>query len=192
MRKFLKLCPVFGLLLGLCPSLAVTTSVSNAVGMGFAFTFVIMASNFFISLLRKIIPAQMRIPLFIIVVVVFVTVVDVLIAGFAPELYKALGIFIPLIVVNCIIMGRAEAFAYKNTVWDSIKDGWLNGFWFTAGLIILAAIRELLGAGTLGGIQILPVYYQPFLIFILPPGGFLLLGFILALINEEKKDARQS
>lgn len=120
------------------------------------------------------------------IVVTFVTIVDMLIAGYSPELYKALGIFIPLIAVNCIILGRAEAFAYKNNIWDSVKDGFSNGFWYTIGLVILGVIRELLGVGTLMNVQIFPESYLPVLIFILPPGGFLLIGFILALINEEK------
>ena len=142
-KKLLKLCPTFGLLLGFCPALAVTTALVNALGMGVAFTFVLVFSNFFVSLLRRIIPPEIRIPLFIIIVVTFVTIVDLLLAGYTPELYQALGIFVPLIVVNCIILGRAEAFAYKNTVWASVKDGLLNGFWFTVGLSLLAAAREL-------------------------------------------------
>lgn len=186
MRKLLKLCPTFGLLLGFCPALAITTAVSNAVGMGLAFTFVLIFSNFFVSLLRHFIPNEIRIPLFIIVVVTFGTIVDMLISGFLPDLHAALGIFIPLIVVNCIILGRAEAFAYKNTVWDSIKDGLTNGVFYTLGLLLLAVIRELLGAGTLFGVNILPANYVPMLLFILPPGGFLLIAFILAAINDKK------
>lgn len=185
MRKLLKLCPTFGLLLGFCPALAITTAVSNAVGMGLAFTFVLVFSNFFVSLLRRFIPEDIRIPLFIVITVTFVTIVDLLIAGFAPELYAALGIFIPLIVVNCIILGRAEAFAYKNTVWAAVQDGITNGIWYTVGLLILAAIRELFGAGTLWGVNIFPANYVPMLLFILPPGGFLLIGFILAALNTQ-------
>ncbi|MDR1998309.1 MAG: RnfABCDGE type electron transport complex subunit E [Candidatus Margulisbacteria bacterium] len=184
MRKLLRLCPTFGLLLGFCPALAVTTALVNALGMGLAFTFVLTFSNFFVALLRRLIPEEIRIPLFIIIVVTFVTVVDMLMAGFAPELYKALGIFIPLIVVNCIILGRAEAFAYKNTVWAALKDGLSNGIWFTFGLAVLAAIRELLGAGSLFGYGLLSPHYVPLLLAVLPPGGFLLIGFILAAINE--------
>ncbi|MDR2428337.1 MAG: electron transport complex subunit RsxE [Candidatus Margulisbacteria bacterium] len=184
-KKLLKLCPTFGLLLGFCPALAVTTALVNALGMGVAFTFVLVFSNFFVSLLRRIIPPEIRIPLFIIVVVTFVTIVDMLLSGFMPELYQALGIFVPLIVVNCIILGRAEAFAYKNTVWASIKDGLLNGFWFTVGLSLLAVARELLGAGTLLGQPVWAADFTPLLIFVLPPGGFLLLGFILAYLNED-------
>ena len=187
MKNFLKLCPTFGLLLGFCPSLAVTTALINALGMGLAFTFVLVFSNFFVSLLRRVTPSEVRIPLFIIVVVTFVTIINMLMAGFTPELYKALGIFVPLIVVNCIILGRAEAFAYKNPVWASIQDGLLNGFWFTVGLVILAAVRELFGAGTLLGFPVFSANFTPILIFILPPGGFLLLGFILAYINEDKR-----
>jgi electron transport complex protein RnfE len=184
-KKLLKLCPTFGLLLGFCPSLAVTTALVNALGMGVAFTFVLVFSNFFVSLLRRLIPQEIRIPLFIIIVVTFVTIIDMLLAGFAPELYKALGIFVPLIVVNCISLGRAEAFAYKNKGWASVKAGLSNGFWFTAGLSILAAARELLGAGTLCGAPVFSANFTPILLFVLPPGGFLLLGFILAYINED-------
>ncbi|GBR75923.1 electron transport complex protein RnfE [Candidatus Termititenax persephonae] len=187
MKKFLKLCPTFGLLLGFCPSLAVTTAVSNALGMGLAFTFVLTFSNFFVSLLRRVIPEGARIPLFIIIIVTFVTISDMLLAGFVPDLYKALGIFVPLIVVNCIILGRAEAFAYKNTVGAAVRDGLLNGFWFTVGLVILAVIREALGAGTLLGYPIFSANFTPILLFVLPPGGFLLIGFILAYLNEDKR-----
>ncbi|MDR2431354.1 MAG: RnfABCDGE type electron transport complex subunit E [Candidatus Margulisbacteria bacterium] len=189
MRKLLRLCPTFGLLLGFCPALAVTTALTNALGMGLAFTFVLTFSNFFVSLLRRFIPEETRIPLFIIIAVTFVTITDLLIAGFAPDLYQALGIFIPLIVVNCIILGRAEAFAYKNTVLAALKDGLLNGVWFTFGLLVLAGIRELGGAGTIFGFQALPAGYVPTLLLVLPPGGFLLIGFILAAINEQKPDA---
>jgi electron transport complex protein RnfE len=187
--KLLKFSPTFTLLLGLCPSLAITTAVANAFGMGAAFTFVLIFSNFFVSLLRKFIPSEIRIPVFIIIAVTFVSIVDMVMAGFTPDLYKALGIFIPLIVVNCIILGRAEAFAYKHDCWTSVKDAVVNGVGFTFGLALLASIREIIGNGSWLGHPLLPASYQPVLIFILPPGGFLLIGTILAIINLEKKKA---
>lgn len=177
---------MFVLLLGFCPTLAVTTSLSNALGMGIAFTFVIVFSNLFISLFRKVIPNEIRIPLFILIAVTFVSITEMVVAGFFPPLYKALGIFIPLIVVNCIILGRAEAFASKNPWWPSIKDGVINGAGVTFGLALLAFFRELLGAGTFWGIRVMPANYQPVLILILPPGAFLLLGIIFALMAYDK------
>ncbi len=186
MLRLLTFCPVFVLLLGFCPTLAVSTSVVNALGMGIAFTFVIVFSNLFISLFRKVIPNEVRIPLFILIAVTFVSMTEMLVAGFAPALYKALGIFIPLIVVNCIILGRAEAFASKNPWWPSVKDGLINGLGFTFGLSLLAFFRELLGAGTVLGLRVMPASYQPVLLLILPPGAFLLLGIIFALMAYDK------
>lgn len=186
MLRLLKFCPVFVLLLGFCPTLATSTSVLNALGMGLAFTFVIVFSNLFISLFRKMIPNEVRIPVFILIAVTFVTITDMVVAGFFPPLYKALGIFIPLIVVNCIILGRAEAFASKNPWWPSIKDGLVNGAGFTFGLSFLAFFRELLGAGTVLGFRVMPANYQPVLLLILPPGAFLLLGIIFALMAYDK------
>lgn len=192
MLRLLKLCPVFVLLLGFCPTLAVTTSVGNALGMGIAFTFVLIFSNLFISLLRTKIPNELRIPLFILIAVTFVSITEMLMAGFAPDLYKALGIFIPLIVVNCIILGRAETFASKNPWWPSVLDALINGAGFTGGLLFLACIRELVGNGTLLGIHLMPTWYQPIIIFILPPGAFLLIGIILALMAYDRAQTKAS
>lgn len=190
MLRLLKTSPVFVLLLGFCPVLAVTTSVFNALGMGVAFTFVIVFANLFISLFRKVIPNEVRIPVFILIAVTFVSMIEMLVAGFSPELYRSLGIFIPLIVVNCIILGRAEAFASKNPWWPSIKDGLVNGFGFTVGLVFLSFFRELLGSGTVLGLRLMPVQYQPVLLLILPPGAFLLLGIIFAFIAYDKAKVR--
>jgi len=181
--------PVFKLLLGLCPTLAVTTSAVNGLGMGLATTFVLFFSNSIVSLLKKRIPIKIRIPLFIIVIVTFVTVVDLVMAGFVPELHKSLGIFIPLIVVNCIVLGRAEAYAYKYDLLKSITDAFINGAGFTFALVLLAAMRELLGNGTIFNVVIFPPTYQPMLIMILPPGAFLLLGVIIAVMNTKKESS---
>ena len=180
---FLKNNPVFSLLLGLCPALAVTTSVTNAMGMGVATIFVLTASNLIVSLLKNIIPTKIRIPLFIVVIVTFVTIVDLTMAAFTPELHKTLGIFIPLIVVNCIVLGRAESFAYKNTPLISAIDGLKNGIGFLFALVVLGVFRELLGNGTILGYQMMPTTYQPLLIMILPPGAFLVLGLTLGAIK---------
>lgn len=166
--------PTFVQCIGLCPTLAVTTSVANGLGMGIAATFVLIASNAVISLLRKIVPDEVRIPIFIVVIAGFVTVIEFLMKGFAPELNKALGIFIPLIVVNCIILARAEAFASKNNVIDSIFDGIGMGLGFTIALMFLGAIREVFGNGTLLGAQV--VSFEPALLIVLAPGGFIVLG----------------
>jgi electron transport complex protein RnfE len=186
--NILRFSPTLTLLLGLCPSLAITTSVLNALGMGVAFTFVLIFSNIFVSALRRWIPNEIRIPLFIIIAVTFVSITDMVMAGFTPDLYKALGIFIPLIVVNCIILGRAEAYAYTHTVWESFIDAVYNGVGFTFGLALLAGIREVIGNGTFLNMPI-PGSYQPMLIFILPPGGFLLIGVLLAIMNLDKQKA---
>ena len=166
--------PTFVQCIGLCPTLAVTTSVANGFGMGIAATFVLIASNAVISLLRKIVPDEVRIPIFIVVIAGFVTVIEFLMKGFAPELNKSLGIFIPLIVVNCIILARAEAFASKNGVLDSALDGVGMGLGFTCALVFLGAIREILGAGTLLGDPV--VNFEPALLVVLAPGGFIVLG----------------
>ncbi|MBQ9566040.1 MAG: electron transport complex subunit E [Synergistaceae bacterium] len=166
--------PTFVQCIGLCPTLAVTTSVENGVGMGIAATFVLIASNAVISLLRKIVPDEVRIPIFIVVIAGFVTVIQFLMEGFAPELNKSLGIFIPLIVVNCIILARAEAFASKNGVIASALDGIGMGLGFTIALTFLGSIREILGAGTWLGH---PVFsFEPALLVVLAPGGFIVLG----------------
>ena len=175
--------PVFRLLLGMCPTLAVTTSATNGVGMGLAATFVLVGSNLVISLMKGFIPEKIRIPVFIVVIATFVTVVQLVMQAFIPTLYESLGIFIPLIVVNCIILQRAEAFASKNKPFASILDGLGMGIGFTIALTLLAAVRELFGNGTLFGLQIMGESYQAALLFILAPGGFIVLGLLLALLN---------
>lgn len=177
--------PTFVLMLGMCPTLAVTTSAINGVGMGLSTTVVLVLSNMLISMLRKIIPDSVRMPAFIVVVASFVTIVQFLLEGFVPSLYDSLGLYIPLIVVNCIIMGRAEAYACKNPVMLSMFDGIGMGLGFTVALTIIGAIRELIGAGQLFGIQVLPEsVYEPITIFILAPGAFLVLAFLVAAQNK--------
>ena len=175
--------PVFRLMLGLCPTLAVTTSLLNGLGMGLATLCVLLGSNIVISLIRNFIPSKIRIPSFIVVIASFVTMIDLSMHAFAPTLHAALGIFVPLIVVNCIILGRAEAFASKNTTWLSIIDALSMGLGFTITLMILGGIREIVGAGQLLGRPVLPAGYQPSLVMILPPGAFLTLGVLMALMN---------
>jgi len=172
--------PVFTLLLGMCPVLGVTSSVENGVGMGVATAFVLVMSNLVVSLLRNIIPKKMRIPCFIVIIASFVTIVEMLTQAYAPGLYKSLGLFIPLIVVNCIVLGRAEAFAFKNGVLLSIIDGLSMGIGFTLALAMMGAVREILGGGALMGISLFGENYNPVLIMIMPPGAFLTLGFLLA------------
>lgn len=176
--------PTFVQVLGMCPTLAVTTSAINGIGMGLATTAVLLGSNVAISMLRKFIPAQVRIPAYVVVISTFVTVISMMMEAFVPGLFNALGIFIPLIVVNCIILARAESFANKNGVMDSALDGLGNGFGFTIALVILGSIRELLGNGSIFGLSLLGAAYKPALIMILPPGGFLALGLLLALYNS--------
>ncbi|MGD9547355.1 MAG: electron transport complex subunit RsxE [Candidatus Krumholzibacteriia bacterium] len=176
--------PIFRLLLGLCPTLAVTTSVVNGLGMGLASTFVLLCSNTMISLLRGFIPRKVRIPAYIVVIASFVTIVDLVMHGFLFELHRSLGLFIPLIVVNCIILGRAEAFASRNPLRLSVLDGLGMGLGFTAGLAVLGGVRELLGSGSLLGIPVLGADYPPALVMILPPGAFLTLGLLLAGMNK--------
>jgi Na+-translocating ferredoxin:NAD+ oxidoreductase subunit E len=173
--------PVFRLVLGMCPVLAVSTSVKNGLGMGIAATFVLLCSNIVISLVKGIIPDKVRIPCFIIIIASFVTVVDLLMNAFAHSLHNSLGIFIPLIVVNCIILGRAEAFASKNPVHLAILDALGMGLGFTFALFVLSSVREILGNGTFLGISL--SINQPALIMILPPGAFLALGFIIGAMN---------
>ncbi len=168
----------------MCPTLAVTTSAINGIGMGLATTAVLVSSNVVISLIRKLIPAQVRIPAFVVVISTFVTVVGMMMEAFLPDLFSALGLFIPLIVVNCVILARAEAFASKNSVGDSALDGIGMGLGFTLALLVLGAVREILGNGSIFGVSILGASYQPALIMILPPGGFLALGLLLALYNS--------
>jgi len=176
--------PVLVQMLGMCSTLAVTTSVVNALGMGLSVTAVLICSNIFISLLRKFIPDQIRIASYIVIISGFVTAVQLLLQAYLPDLNRTLGLFIPLIVVNCIILARAEAFASKNTVLPSAVDGIAMGLGYTLALCMVAAIRELIGAGTLCGVQILPAGYEPAIIFILPSGAFLTLGFLIALMNK--------
>ena len=174
---------VFRLLLGLCPTLAVTTSAENGLGMGFATTFVLVGSNVVVSMLRQAIPSKVRIPAFIVIIASFVTVVQLCMEAYFYDLYKALGIFIPLIVVNCVILGRAEAFASKNPIVPAMVDGLGMGTGFTLALFVLGAVRELFGSGTLLGYAVFGVGYQPLILMILPPGAFIAMGLLLAAMN---------
>ncbi|MFO8061618.1 MAG: electron transport complex subunit E [bacterium] len=176
--------PVLILLLGFCPVLAVSTTVIDALGMGISTTFVLLGANIVISLIRGFVPKKMRIPVFIIVIATFVTIVDLVLYGFFFELHKSLGLFIPLIVVNCIVLGRAEAFASKNSLLDSIVDALGMGVGFILAIVVLAAIREMLGNGTVMGFTLFPQSYQPVIVAILPPGAFITLGFMLAGMNR--------
>lgn len=176
--------PVLVQMLGMCSTLAVTTSVKNALGMGLAVTAVLICSNIFISLLRNFIPKQIRIASYIVIISGFVTAVQLLMQAYFADLYKTLGLFIPLIVVNCIILARAEAFASKNPILPSAVDGFAMGVGYTFALILISAIRELIGSGTLLGFQIMPQSYEPAIIFILPSGAFLTLGFLIAIITK--------
>ena len=184
--------PTLILVLGCCPTLAVTTSVTNALGMGAATTFVLLMSNMLISALKNVIPDKVRIPSYIVIIATFVSMIDLLIQGFLPSLSASLGVFIPLIVVNCIVLGRAEAFANKNTVFDSLLDGLGMGIGFTIALTLIGAIREILGSGSIMGFQFIPAEYH-ILIFVLAPGAFLVFGFVMAAVRfivnkrEEKK-----
>ena len=171
--------PTFVMMLGMCPTLAVTTSAINGIGMGLSTTVVLIFSNLLISMLRKIIPDSVRMPAFIVVVATLVTVVQFLLEGFVPSLYASLGVYIPLIVVNCIILGRAEAYASKNPVLPSVFDGIGMGLGFTLGLTCIGIVRELIGSGKLFGFQVMPDIYEPVTIFILAPGAFLVLAFLV-------------
>ncbi|HDI52159.1 electron transport complex subunit RsxE [candidate division KSB1 bacterium] len=175
--------PIFRLVLGMCPTLAVTTSVQNAIGMGIATTFVLFSSNLLISIIKNAVPKRIRIPMYIVVIASFVTIADLVMAAYEPALHKSLGIFVPLIVVNCIILGRAEAFAGKNRVLPSILDGLGMGIGFTLALLALGLVREILGNGTIYGYPVLGSGYNPMLIMILPPGAFLILGLYLGFFN---------
>ncbi|WP_129596847.1 electron transport complex subunit RsxE [Anaerophilus nitritogenes] len=175
--------PIFIQMLGMCPTLAVTTSAENGLGMGLATTAVLLGSNTVISLLKKVIPSKIRIPAFVVVIATFVTVVGLMLKAFLPALDAQLGLFIPLIVVNCVILGRAEAFASKNSVIASSIDGIGMGLGFTISLTILGSVREILGAGAIFGHSIFGASYQPALIMILPPGAFLALALLLVLLR---------
>jgi len=176
--------PVFRLMLGLCPALATSTSATDAIGMGLSMTFVLVSSNIVISLIRNFIPDKIRIPAFIVVIASFVTIVDLVLKGFMYDLHKSLGLFIPLIVVNCIILGRAEAFASKNGLFLSILDGLGMGLGFTLALLSLGIVRELLGSGSLFKADLLGPAYPKVIIFILPPGAFITIGLIMGLLNK--------
>lgn len=185
-KGFLKENPVFVLLLGLCPVLGVTTSAINGLGMGLATLFVLFMSNVVISLIRNFIPGQVRIPSFIVIIASFVTVVDLVMAGYTPALHEQLGIFIPLIVVNCIVLGRAEAFASKHSLLFSMIDGVGMGVGFTFALVLLGGIREILGNLSLFGLKILDT--DGMILFILAPGAFIVLGLIIGFLNWRKKE----
>ncbi|MBR1763436.1 MAG: electron transport complex subunit E [Eubacterium sp.] len=178
--------PTFVLMLGMCPTLAVTTSAKNGIGMGFATLVVLVLSNFMISLLRKIIPDAVRVPVYITIIASFVTVIEMVMHAYVKSLYDSLGIYIPLIVVNCIILGRAESYANKNGPILSIFDGIGIGLGFTLGLTSIGIIRELLGNGTIFGLQIMPKSYEPVSIFVMAPGAFLILALLCALQNKLK------
>lgn len=178
--------PTFVLVLGMCPTLGTTTSAANGMGMGFATMAVLIMSNIVISLIKNVIPDKVRIPAFIVVIASFVTIIQMLMQAFVPALYASLGVFIPLIVVNCIILGRAEAFASKNEALDSALDGIGIGLGFTASLTVVGAVREILGGGAIFGMQLGIADYTP-LIFVLAPGAFLVLGYLMVLFNKLAK-----
>ena len=186
-KGLIKENPILVLLLGCCPTLATTTSAINGMSMGLATTFVLIMSNLVISLLKNFIPDKVRIPCFIVVIASFVTVVQLVMQAYVPDIYETLGLFIPLIVVNCIVLGRAEAFASKNPVWPSILDGAGMGLGFTFALTILGSIREILGSGSTFNWRFLPEDAQTILVFVLAPGAFIALGYLIAIVNRLKK-----
>ena len=186
-KGLLKENPTLVLLLGCCPTLATTTSAINGMSMGLATTFVLIMSNLSISLLKNFIPDKVRIPCFIVVIASFVTVVQLVMQAYVPAIYETLGLFIPLIVVNCIVLGRAEAFASKNPVWPSILDGAGMGLGFTLALTFLGSIREILGSGSIFNRRFLPEDANTILIFVLAPGAFIALGYLIAVVNKVKK-----
>lgn len=182
-KGFIKENPVFVMLLGTCPTLGTTTSALNGLGMGLATTFVLILGNVAISLVKNVIPDKVRIPSYIVIVAAFVTMVDLMMEGFLPALHEQLGLFIPLIVVNCIVLGRAEAFASKNTVWSSFIDGLGMGLGFAFALSLLGSVREILGSGKIFGITLFPESYA-MIVFVLAPGAFIALGYIIAIMNK--------
>ncbi len=188
-KGIIKENPTFVIVLGMCPTLATSTSVNNAIGMGIAATFVLVCSNIFISLIKDITPDKIRIPVYVVVIAAFVSIVDMMMAAYVPALHKSLGLFIPLIVVNCIILGRAEAYANKNNVLNATADGIGMGIGFTLALTVMATFREILGNGTWAGMRVMPHTYDPMLMAILAPGAFITLGTLMATINmiKEKK-----
>ena len=189
-NSMIKENPVLVLLLGLCPTLGTSSSAINGMSMGLATTAVLIFSNILISVFKKVIPDKVRIPAFIMIIASLVTIVQMLMEAFTPDIYKVLGLYIPLIVVNCIVLGRAESFASKNSVIDSMFDGIGSGLGFTLALTVLGMIREVLGNGTIFNIVITPANWQPALIFILPPGGFLTIACVIAFQNylKQKKE----
>lgn len=176
--------PTFRLLLGMCPTLAITTAAVNGIGMGLAATFVLVGSNVFVSLLRNFIPPKVRIPAFVLIIATFVTIVQLVLKAYVPALDKSLGLYIPLIVVNCIIIARSEAFAYKNGVGASFLDGIAMGIGFTIALVIVASIREILGNGTIFGVSLFGERFPAAIGMVSPSGGFITLGLVIALINK--------
>lgn len=186
-KGFLRENPILVLLLGTCPTLAVTSSAINGLGMGLATTFVLFMSNVFISVVKDFVPDKVRIPAFVVVIASFVTVVDLLMQAYTPGLSKQLGIFIPLIVVNCIVLGRAEAFAAKNTVFSSFIDGLGMGLGFAMALTVIGGIREMLGAGSIFGYKFISEGADGILVFILAPGAFITLGFLIAILKKVNK-----
>lgn len=176
--------PTFRLVLGMCPTLAITTAVVNGIGMGLAATFVLVGSNVFVALLRNFIPDKVRIPAYVVIIAAFVTIVELVLKAYVPALDKSLGLFIPLIVVNCIILARAEAFAGKNGVLASLLDGVGMGIGFTGALLLIASVREVLGNGTFFGMPLFGENFAPMLIMVGAPGGFITLGLLLGLINK--------
>ena len=183
-KGLIKENPVLRLVLGTCPTLAVSTSVESALGMGLAATVVLVCSNIVISAMRKVIPSKVRIPPYIVIIAGFVTLVQMLVKAFLPQIDEMLGVYLPLIVVNCIILGRAEAFASKNTVIYSAVDGVGMGVGFTAALLLMGGIRELMGAGSIAGFTVFPEAIPPMTIFVLAPGGFFVFGMLIALANK--------
>lgn len=183
-KGLIKENPVLRLVLGTCPTLAVSTSVESALGMGLAATVVLVCSNIVISALRKVIPSKVRIPAYVVIIAGFVSIVQMLVKAFLPQIDEMLGVYLPLIVVNCIILGRAEAFASKNTVLYSAVDGVGMGIGFTAALLLMGGIRELIGAGSIAGFTVFPEAIPPMTIFVLAPGGFFVFGILIALANK--------
>ncbi len=183
-KGLIKENPTLVTLLGMCPTLAITTMASNAIGMGAAATFVLICSNVVISLLKKVIPKAVRLPSYIVIIAGFVTLIQLILQAFFPAIYDALGIYLPLITVNCIILGRAEMFASKNNVGAAALDGAGMGVGFTLALLCMGSIREIFGSGTWFGLQVCPDFIEPMTLFILPAGGFFVLGCLIALVNK--------
>jgi len=192
LKGFFKENPVFVLLLGMCPTLGVSSSAINGLGMGLATTAVLLGSNIVVALVKDLIPEKVRIPAFIVIIASFVTIIDLSMAAYVPALHAQLGLFIPLIVVNCIILGRAEAFASKNTVLSSVIDGLGMGLGFAFALTLLGAVREILGAGAIFGVPLPWLSENPILVFIMPPGAFIALGFLIAAVNTLREKAESA